>query len=94
MVNNEMLALVPILPDSYYIMQWLLIQTQYMMSSLTLGPKEAPATIQRIVNVAARINSENYIRLYYKHKSNKVRICCSVYDSCLLLGNSRFGCMA
>ena len=55
MVNNEMLALVPILPDSYYIMQWLLIQTQYMMSSLTLGIR-APATIQRAVNVAARIN--------------------------------------
>ena len=46
-MNNEMLALVPILSDNYnnYTqMYWL--QTQYMMSSLTLGIR-APAAIPR-----------------------------------------------
>ena len=46
MVNNEMLALV---------MQWLLIQTQYMMSSLTLGIR-APAAIPRASNITPRMD--------------------------------------
>ena len=56
MVNNEMMALVPILSDSYY-NAMVINPTPYiiMMSSLTLGIR-APAAIPRASNNTARMD--------------------------------------
>ena len=64
MMNNELLALVPILSDSYYNAIWLLTQTA-MMSSLTLKLR-APAAIPRTSNDIAKLNRKRRSNTIYR----------------------------